>query len=89
MLSVLGIIFRAATGSFIGRAMAIGVAALAALGINNMYQRSKGAAKERAKIVERSNDVAKERSAKVRKIRRGIKPGSAWKRLRDEYPDTD
>jgi len=82
-------LFRAVTGSFMGRMVAVGLAALTALGINNMYQRSIGGKKAIAKVIKKSNEVAHERDKKVRKIRRSIKPDAAWKRLRDEYANTD
>ena len=72
-----------------GRMMAVGLAALTALGINNMYQRSIGGKKAIAKVIKKSNEVAHERDKKVRKIRRNISPNTAWKRLRTEYARTD
>jgi len=82
-------LFRAVTGSFMGRMVAVGLAALAALGINNAVQRSIGGKKAIAKVIQKSNEVANERDKKVRKIRRNISTSTAWKRLRTEYANTD
>ena len=82
-------LFRAVTGSFMGRMVAVGLAALAALGINNVYQRSIDGKQAIAKVIKKSNEVAKARNEKVRKIRRNISPSTAWKRLRTEYANTD
>lgn len=84
MISI-GWIAQAVIGSFWGRMMAIAVASLAALGVNNWYQRSLGAKKERVKIVEKAKSDGSERNAKADKIRRNIKPSSAWKRLLSDY----
>lgn len=81
-------IAKAVVGSFWGRMMAIAVASLAALGVNNWYQRSLGAKKERVKIVEKAKSDGTERNEKAAKIRRNIKPGAAWQRLRQEYAES-
>ena len=88
MISI-GVLAKALFGSFIGRAMAIGLAALAALTVNNMYQRHKGAKVERARIVEKTKKTGKKRNVEAAKKRRNIKPSTAWKRLLSEYSGSD
>lgn len=89
MIGFAGILLKAVTGSFMGRAIAIGLAALTALSLNNLYQRSAGAKKERVKIIQKTNEVAKKRDANIRKTRRNINPNTAFERLRREYAGSD
>ena len=91
MISI-GVLAKALFGSFIGRAMAIGLAALAALAVNNLYQRHKGAKIERVRIIEKTEKAGQERNAKAQTIRKKIrssKPGTAMQRLRNEFSGSD
>jgi len=76
-------------GTFWGRAIAVALAALVTLKINNVWQRSIGEKRGIAKVVTKSNEVAKERNAQARTIRSRIKPDTAWKQLLTEYPRDD
>ena len=64
-----------------GKILAAVLAGFLALNLNNMYQRSKG----REQIVQASHKAGIKRNEKSDKIRRSIDPGTAWKRLRQEY----
>ncbi len=77
------------TGNWLAKWVAIIAAGVSAYLINNAVQRSIGEKRGVVKIVTQSNEVAKKRDAKIRKIRRNIKPANAWKRLRAEYPGTN
>jgi 3'-phosphoadenosine 5'-phosphosulfate sulfotransferase len=76
-------------GTFWGRAIAVALAALVALKVNNVIQRSVGEKRGIAKVVTKANTKAKERNAQVRKIGDSIDPATAMQRLRSEYPDSD
>ena len=56
MISI-GVLAKALFGSFIGRAMAIGLAALAALTVNNVYQRSVGRQQGEIRAIEKVKDA--------------------------------
>jgi hypothetical protein len=72
-------------GTTLGRWAIIGGGVLAFVTAYTWQQRSIGAHKARVEIVTKSNEVARERSQKVRKIRNSIKPSDAAKRLLSEY----
>ena len=83
-------LFNLAIGSFWGRAVSVALMAWAALTANNYYQRSIGEQRGIAKVVEKSNEVAKARNAKARKIRRSNPVNGAAARLRKLYgPGSD
>ena len=76
------------SGSWVAKwAAIIGVGLIAWWG-NNAMQRSVGEKRGIAKVVKKSNEVAKARNEKVRAIRSRIKPDTAWKRLLTDYPRT-
>jgi len=72
-------------GSTIGRYAIIGAGFAAFVGAYTWQQRSIGAKKERAKIVEKSNKAAKKRNAKARKIRSSNTVSGASQRLFKRY----
>lgn len=74
-------------GTTIGRYAIIGGGIFAFIGAFMWQQQSVGARKERTKIINKANVEAKKRNAQASKIRNGINPGTAWKRLRSEYAD--
>jgi hypothetical protein len=76
-------------GTFWGRAIIVGLAALMALKVNNIVQRSVGEKRGIAKVVKESNQVARKRNEKARSIRSRIKPDTAWQQLLTEYPRDD
>lgn len=85
MLATVGVLFKAVTGSFIGRAIAIGAAALVALGINNMYMQRIGGDKREAKIVKNTKKAGQQKNAKSSKVRKRIKPDTAGDSLWKQY----
>ncbi|HAF39542.1 MAG TPA: hypothetical protein DCG72_11205 [Gammaproteobacteria bacterium] len=86
-MAIVGWLFQTAIGSFWGRAVSVALLAWGALAVNNVYQRSVGGDRREAQIIDKSNEVAKQRDAQIRKIRSSIKPSNAWQRLRREYSD--
>ena len=72
-------------GTTLGRWAIIGGGVLAFVSAYTWQQRSIGAHKARVEIVTKSNEVARERSNKVRQIRNSIKPSDAARRLLSEY----
>lgn len=76
-------------GSFWGRAATAALLAWGALTANNYYQRSIGEQRGIAKVIEKSNEVAKARNAKASQIRRSIPVSGAAARLRKLYPSSD
>jgi hypothetical protein len=72
-------------GTTLGRWAIIGGGVLAFVTAYTWQQRSIGAHKARVEIVNKSNEVARERSKKVRQIRNSIKSDDAVKRLQSEY----
>jgi len=74
-----------AIGSFWGRAVSVAIMAWAALTANNYYQRSIGEQRGIAKVVVKSNEVAKKRNEKARKIRRSNPITGAASRLYKQY----
>ena len=76
-------------GTTLGRWAIIGGGVLAFVSAYTWQQRSIGAHKARVEIVTKSNEVARERSNKVRQIRNSIKSDDAVKRLQSEYGHSD
>lgn len=72
-------------GTTLGRWAIIGGGVLAFVTAYTWQQRSIGAQQARVEIVNKSNEVARERSNKVRKIRSNIRPSDAARRLLSEY----
>ena len=69
-----------------------GVAAfLAAWAANNAIVGYNAKQAERKRIVKKSNETARKRDAKIRKIRKRVDRNDAWDRLRRDYaaPDRD
>ena len=72
-------------GTTLGRWAIIGGGLLAFVTAYTWQQRSIGAQKARVEIVNKSKEVARERSNKVRTIRSNIRPSDAARRLLSEY----
>ena len=89
MIAIAGVLFRAATGSPIGLALSIAMAASVTLWGYAKYHQQIGGKKAVTKIVNASNKKGKERVRKINKIRRNIKPDTAWSRLQSEYASPD
>jgi hypothetical protein len=85
----IGGVFRMFRKSLVAQIIAGAVAFSAIWYGNNIYQRSIGESRGIAKVVKKSNAVAKKRDAKIQKRTGNIDPGSAGKRLLDTYARTD
>ena len=84
-----GSIFSFFRKSLIAQIIAGAVAFSAIWYGNNVYQRSVGESRGIAKVVKKSNEVAKKRDAKISKRTSTINPGTAGKRLLSDYARTD
>lgn len=82
----LGIVWKWIVGTMIGRILAGALVGLVALGINNHFQRQKGAEQVITGSIERGK-AANERNAKIReKVK---EPGAAERLLRHSCRDCD
>ena len=82
MTGIMGLVWSVYSSKW-GKILAACMAGLLALGINNAWQRSKG----RKQVVIASQKAGLKRNEQTDKIRARIKPGTAMRRLRDEYAD--